>query len=140
MVSAFVEGGHAPRDDGAHQLHLGAEVILERRGVALPRLRRDLLEGDAVETVLGLTQTHDGKFKMVLAEGRSLPGLIPATGNTNTRARFSPDVRTFLERWSMAGPTHHFALGLGHRARALVRIAECLDLVERARPAEDYHI
>jgi len=79
-------------------------------------------------TMLGLTQTHEGKFKMVIAEGESLPGLIPATGNTNTRGKFEPDVRTFLERWTLAGPTHHFALGIGHLAHKIEMLARCLGM------------
>jgi L-arabinose isomerase len=77
-------------------------------------------------TILGLTQTYDGRFKMVLAEGESLPGPIPATGNTNTRAKFAPDVATFCERWSLAGPTHHFALGVGHVASAVQKVAKAI--------------
>lgn len=79
-------------------------------------------------TLLALTQTGDGRLKFVVAEGESLPGPIPATGNTNTRVRFRPDVRTFLERWCLAGPTHHFALGVGHRAATLEALARVLGL------------
>jgi L-arabinose isomerase len=68
----------------------------------------------------------DGGFKFILAEGQSVRGPIPPTGNTNTRGFFAPDVRTFLQRWVAQGPTHHFALGLGHRAGTLQRLAECL--------------
>jgi L-arabinose isomerase len=79
-------------------------------------------------TLLGLTQTHDGRFKFVVAEGQSLPGMIPATGNTNTRGQFAPDVRTFLEKWSMQGPTHHFALGVGHQAAVIAQLAGALGI------------
>jgi len=37
-------------------------------------------------------------------------------------------VRTFLRRWVAEGPTHHFALGIGHHARALRRIADALGI------------
>jgi L-arabinose isomerase len=76
-------------------------------------------------TCVGLTQTHDGRFKFVVAEGESLPGPIPATGNTNTRCRFPPDLRSFIQNWSLAGPTHHFALGVGHIAHQIERLARC---------------
>lgn len=79
-------------------------------------------------TILGLTQTGEGRLKFVVAEGESLPGPIPATGNTNTRVRFRPDIRTFLERWCLAGPTHHFALGVGHQADTLARLAQVLGI------------
>ncbi len=79
-------------------------------------------------TMLGLGVKADGKLKFVIAEGESVRWPIPPTGNTNTHGRFKPDVRTFLRRWVAEGPTHHFALGLGHRARAVSRVAECLGI------------
>jgi len=76
-------------------------------------------------TCAGLTQDYDGCFRWVLAEGESLPGPIPATGNTNTRCRFPPNVAGFIEAWSLAGPTHHFALGVGHIAGQVRDLASC---------------
>jgi L-arabinose isomerase len=76
-------------------------------------------------TIVGLTQTYEGKFKFVVAEGESLPGPIPQTGNTNTRGRFPPDLRTFIENWSLEGPTHHFALGVGHIAHLIEDFSRC---------------
>jgi len=79
-------------------------------------------------TMLGITVTAQGRFKFILAEGESVDGPIPATGNTNTRGFFQPDIRTFLKRWTREGPTHHFALGTGHRAATLEQIAEILNI------------
>jgi L-arabinose isomerase len=79
-------------------------------------------------TMLSIGSNAQGRFRFVLAEGQSVHGPIPATGNTNTRGFFEPDVRTFLKRWVAAGPTHHFALGIGHRARTLARIAAALGI------------
>ena len=79
-------------------------------------------------SMLGVTSTYEGKFKFVIAEGESVRGPIPPTGNTNTRGYFKPDIRTFLKRWVREGPTHHYALGIGHRARALKRVADCLGI------------
>jgi len=76
-------------------------------------------------TCVGLTQTYEGRFKFVVAEGESLPGQIPPTGNTNTRCCFPPDVGTFIENWSMEGPTHHFALGVGHIANLIEDFCRC---------------
>ncbi|QOY90850.1 L-fucose/L-arabinose isomerase family protein [Paludibaculum fermentans] len=83
---------------------------------------------DGPITMLSIGLTAQGRFKFVLAEGQSVDGPIPATGNTNTRGFFEPDVRTFLKRWVAAGPTHHFALGIGHRAQTLARIATALGI------------
>jgi L-arabinose isomerase len=79
-------------------------------------------------TMLSIGLNRAGRFKFVIAEGRSVRGPIPPTGNTNTRGVFLPDVRTFLQRWVAEGPTHHFALGVGRHARTLQRIADILDL------------
>ena len=79
-------------------------------------------------TMLGLTQTGDGRFKFVIGEGMSAKGPIPPTGNTNTRGFFEPDARTFIKKWVMAGPTHHYALGIGHHAETIRKLAEVLGI------------
>ena len=77
-------------------------------------------------TMLSIGLTFAGKVKFVLAEGLSVKGPIPPTGNTNTHGRFKPDVRTFLKRWVAEGPTHHFSLGIGHHAATIEKIADIL--------------
>ena len=79
-------------------------------------------------TMLSINSTFEGKFKFVIAEGTSVEGPIPPTGNTNTRGFFKPDVRTFLKKWIKEGPTHHFALGIGHHAESIRKIAEYLNI------------
>lgn len=79
-------------------------------------------------TMLSVTSTYDGRFKFVIAEGDSVEGPIPPTGNTNTRGYFKPDVRTFLKKWVKEGPTHHFALGVGHHAETIKKIGEYLNI------------
>ena len=79
-------------------------------------------------TMLSIGQTTNGKFKFIIAEGESANRPIPPTGNTTTHGVLKPDVRTFLKRWVAEGPTHHFALGIGHHGAELIQIAEILDL------------
>ncbi len=79
-------------------------------------------------TMMGATITAGGRFKFVIAEGESLHMPVPPTGNTNTLARFRPDVRTFLKRWVREAPTHHYALGLGHHAETLRKVADVLGI------------
>ncbi len=77
-------------------------------------------------TMMSIGQTGEGKFKFIIAEGESERRPIPPTGNTNTHGRFGKDIRKFLCKWVAEGPTHHFALGTGHHAQALERVAHCL--------------
>ena len=79
-------------------------------------------------TMLSIGVKADGKFKFIIAEGESVPGPIPPTGNTNTHGKFKPDVRTFLRNWVAEGPTHHFALGVGHHAATLRKVADALSI------------
>ncbi len=116
--------------DGPHHIAV-AEGRPVLRGLSLYHGKRGY--GVGVEfslkhgpiTCVALTQTYEGKFKFVIAEGESLPGAIPPTGNTNTRGRFAPDVGRFVENWSMEGPTHHFALAVGHIGDAVASFARC---------------
>jgi L-arabinose isomerase len=79
-------------------------------------------------TMMSIGQKYDGRFKFVIAEGESVAGPIPATGNTNTRGFFGPDPVTFLKKWLAEGPTHHFALGIGHHAEDLVQLGNVLGI------------
>jgi len=79
-------------------------------------------------TVLGMTQTADGRLKMIASEGESIPGEVLQVGNTNSRLRFSVDPAEFIDRWSMEGPTHHCALGIGHQVGSIKKLASMLDL------------
>ena len=77
-------------------------------------------------TMLGITQNARGGFKFVIGEGYSKAGPIPPTGNTNTRGFFSPTTKDFVKKWVMEGPTHHYALGIGHHAETIAMIGKVL--------------
>jgi len=79
-------------------------------------------------TILSIGVAQGGRFKFVIAEGRSVRGPIPPTGNTNTRGFFRPDVRTVLKRWVAEGPTHHSAIGVGNEAGVFREVGEILGL------------
>jgi L-arabinose isomerase len=77
-------------------------------------------------TILGLSQTADGRLKLLAAEGESIAGPTFRIGNTNSRIRFASDPAPFMDAWCGEGPTHHVALGVGHRLGDISRIASLL--------------
>jgi L-arabinose isomerase len=79
-------------------------------------------------TIIGCTQTADGALKLLVAEGESIPGETFRIGNTNSRLRFGLPPAEFFERWCAQGPTHHVALGVGHRAGEVAKVAALLGL------------
>lgn len=80
-------------------------------------------------TLLSVVQDADGKIKLLVAEGESVTGPILNIGNTNSRYRFPIGAKRFLKEWSEQGPAHHMAIGVGHVANALEKIAKILDVV-----------
>ena len=125
----FILVGH----DGPHHLRIAEGKPVLR---SLKKYHGKPGSGASVEfkikegpiTMLGITQTADGKFKFVIGEGISKLGPIPPTGNTNTRGFFEPTTKEFIKKWVMEGPTHHYALGIGHHAETLRKIAGCLGI------------
>jgi L-arabinose isomerase len=79
-------------------------------------------------TLLAMTQTAEGKLKMLLAEGESIAGPILKIGNTNSRVRFALPPAEFINRWCGHAPTHHFALGVGHRRAVVAKVAELMGI------------
>ena len=79
-------------------------------------------------TILCVTQTADGRLKLVAAEGESIPGPTFRIGNTNSRIRFAAGPAAFFESWCAEGPTHHVALGVGRQVARLRRVADLLGL------------
>lgn len=79
-------------------------------------------------TIVGCTQTRDGRLKLLAAEGEAVAGPTMRIGNTNSRLRFGPGPAELLERWAAEGATHHVALGVGHHLEEVRRVALLLDL------------
>ena len=71
---------------------------------------------------------RDGKVELLVAEGESVPGPTLEIGNTNSRYRFESGARAFVEAWNAAGPAHHCAVGVGHIAGRIQKLARLLDL------------
>jgi L-arabinose isomerase len=79
-------------------------------------------------TILGVTQTPDGRLKLIAAEGESIAGPTFRIGNTNSRIRFAAAPTAFFDAWCAEGPTHHVALGVGHQVARLRKVGDLLGL------------
>ncbi len=77
-------------------------------------------------TLLSVVQTVDGRLKLLVAEGESVPGPILEIGNTNSRYRFEIGARRFISDWSSHGPAHHCAVGIGHIAGKIRKLGQLL--------------
>ena len=67
-------------------------------------------------TILGVTQTADGALKLSSRRGRVDPGPdVPDRQHELPPALRARRPAEFFERWCAEGPTHHVALGVGHR-------------------------
>jgi len=79
-------------------------------------------------TLLSVVQTADGKLKLLAAEATSEPGPILEIGNTNSRYRFKIGAKSFMNAWNAEGPAHHCAVGIGHIASKLQKLALLLGM------------
>ncbi|GAB3927935.1 arabinose isomerase [Mucilaginibacter myungsuensis] len=83
-------------------------------------------------TCLSVVEDGKGWLMLLVAEGESVPGPILQIGNTNSRYRFAIGAREFVTDWNSHGPAHHCAVGVGHIASKLHKLAAIigLDLVQ----------
>jgi len=79
-------------------------------------------------TLLSVVETHDGKLQLPVAEGEAVPGPILEIGNTNSRYKFSIGARRFVNDWNSHGAAHHCAVGVGHIASKIKKLAQLLQI------------
>jgi len=78
-------------------------------------------------TLLSVVESKYSVFLLV-AEGESVQGPTLQIGNTNSRYKFSVNTKEFIDRWSKQGPAHHCAIGVGHVARKIEKLAFLLGI------------
>ncbi|WP_079122749.1 L-fucose/L-arabinose isomerase family protein [Streptomyces abyssalis] len=119
-----VEMGH----DGPAHLGLGGRRPL-LRGLGVYHGKRGW--GVSVEctarhgpvSLVGVGQTRDGRYRLVAAEGRAVPGPLLKIGNTTSRVDFGCDPGEWTDAWSASGVGHHWALATGELLPGLRALA-----------------
>jgi L-arabinose isomerase len=79
-------------------------------------------------TTLNVTQTADGRLKLISSEGTSTDGPTMRIGNTQTPVRFSRHPDDYMSHWFAHAPTHHCAMSVGHNASQFAKVAEMMKL------------
>ena len=79
-------------------------------------------------TLLAVVEDAAHGFKLVVADGESVPGEVLQIGNTNSHYRFPLGARGFVEAWNAQGPAHHCAIGVGHLSAKLRKLAQLMEL------------
>ena len=79
-------------------------------------------------TYLAITQDGDGNFKFIVAEAENSDKKVLSIGDTNNRVQFTCGAREFVNRWSLAGPTHHFAEATGRHIDTILKVAKILNV------------
>lgn len=79
-------------------------------------------------TILSVLQHGDGSVSLQVAEAESVPGPVLRIGNTNSRYKFSISAADFMDEWSRGGPSHHCAIGTGHIAGRIEKLARLLGM------------
>lgn len=77
-------------------------------------------------TNLGITQTCDGRLKMIVNQGEATDGPTLKIGNTMTAVKFAVPPSRFMNEWFALGPTHHFAMSIGANAALFQKVATLL--------------
>ena len=79
-------------------------------------------------TLLSIVEDAKSGFKLLAAQADSVPGEVLRIGNTNSHYRFPLGARGFVEAWNAQGPAHHCAVGIGHIAGTLRKLALLLQI------------
>jgi L-arabinose isomerase len=79
-------------------------------------------------TLLSVVEDAAHGFKLLVAHAESVPGEVLHIGNTNSHYQFPIGAKRFMESWNAQGPAHHCAIGVGHVAGTLSKVARLLEI------------
>ncbi|MFD6276357.1 arabinose isomerase [Streptomyces sp. NPDC060209] len=84
----------------------------------------DIAQGPVTQYSIG--ELRDGRLKFIASEGTVVDGPLLRIGNTTSRVDFGCDPGDWADAWSRSGSTHHWAMGVGHRAADIEALADLL--------------
>lgn len=84
----------------------------------------DIRQGPVTQFSLG--ELRDGSLRFIASEGTVVDGPHLSIGNTTSRVDFGCDPADWADAWSRSGSTHHWAMGVGHRAADIEALADLL--------------
>jgi L-arabinose isomerase len=79
-------------------------------------------------TTLNVTQTGEGKLKLIISEGESTRGPIMQIGNTQTPVKFRLHPDDYMAKWFAEAPTHHCAMSIGSNAALFEKVGAMLQI------------
>lgn len=79
-------------------------------------------------SMLGVTQTGDGKLKFIAGEGESIRSKILLIGNTETHVVFDRHPDVYMADWFQHAPTHHLALSIGRNGCKFEKTADLMNI------------
>jgi L-arabinose isomerase len=79
-------------------------------------------------TTLNVTQTGDGKLKLIASEGESTNGPIMRIGNTQTPVKFRTHPDDYMTAWFAEAPTHHCAMSIGRNSSLFAKVGELMNV------------
>lgn len=115
---------HIKISDGKPVLR-GMGVFHGKRGTGVS-VEANVIAGPV--TTLGITQTVDGKLKMISSEGAAVKAPILTIGNTQTHIKFPEQPDAYMDKWFAQAPTHHCAMSVGHNAALFEKVAYMLEV------------
>lgn len=115
---------HIRISDGKPTLR-GMGVFHGKRGSGVS-VEANVISGPV--TTLGLTQTGNGRLRLIASEGTAVKNPILAIGNTQTHVDFGMPLDDYMSEWFAQAPTHHCAMSVGHNAELFRKAAELMNI------------
>jgi len=79
-------------------------------------------------TLLNMTQTSDGKLRLIANPGEAIEAPILKIGNTMTHVRFPQRPTQVMNQWFALAPTHHAAMSVGANVARMRQVAKLIGI------------